>query len=80
MTGIKIQDWINQSNERVPFRQAVHTILVAITRSEALTTSMVMKGGILLALGYESTRYTSPFKVIKNLLYNKRIFRPYIEE
>lgn len=58
MTGIKIQDWINQSTERVPFRQAVHTILVAITRSDTLKTNMIMKGGILLALGYESTRYT----------------------
>lgn len=58
MTGTKIQDWINQSSERVPFRQAVHTILLAITRSENLKTNMVMKGGILLALGYESTRYT----------------------
>ncbi len=58
MTGLKIQDWINQSSERVPFRQAVHTILVAISRSEALKTNMIMKGGILLALGYESTRYT----------------------
>lgn len=58
MTGTKIQDWINQSAERVPFRQAVHTILVAITRSETLKANMIMKGGILLALGYESTRYT----------------------
>lgn len=38
MTGIKIQDCINQSAERVPFRQAVHIILVAITRSETLKT------------------------------------------
>lgn len=58
MTGTRIQDWINQSPERVSFRQAVHTILVAITRSTTLKTNMVMKGGILLALGYESTRYT----------------------
>ena len=58
MTRTRIQDWINQSTERVPFRQAVHTILVAITRSDALKTNMIMKGGILLALGYESTRYT----------------------
>ena len=58
MTGIRIQDWINQSTERVPFRQSVHTILVAITRSETLKANMIMKGGILLALGYESTRYT----------------------
>jgi predicted nucleotidyltransferase component of viral defense system len=58
MTGAKIQSWINQSSQRIPFRQAVHTILVAITKSEALKTNMIMKGGILLALGYESTRYT----------------------
>ncbi|HRX01448.1 MAG TPA: nucleotidyl transferase AbiEii/AbiGii toxin family protein, partial [Cyclobacteriaceae bacterium] len=58
MTGTRIQDWINQSPDRVAFRQAVHTILVAITRSVTLKTNMVMKGGILLALGYESTRYT----------------------
>ena len=58
MTRTRIQDWINQSTERVPFRQAVHTILAAITRSDALKTNMIMKGGILLALGYESTRYT----------------------
>ena len=62
MTGIKIQDWINQSAERVPFRQAVHTILVAITRSDNLRTNMIMKGGILLALGYESTRYTKDIR------------------
>ena len=58
MSGIQIQDWINQSVERVPFRQAVHTILVAVSQSEALKTNMIMKGGMLLALGYESTRYT----------------------
>lgn len=58
MLGIQIQDWINQSVERVSFRQAVHTILVAVSQSEALKTNMIMKGGMLLALGYESTRYT----------------------
>lgn len=58
MSGIPIQDWINQSVERVSFRQAVHTILVAVSQSEALKTNMIMKGGMLLALGYASTRYT----------------------
>lgn len=53
-----LQNWIDQSAERRPFRQAVHTILVAITRSDALKTTMVMKGGLLLALAYASTRYT----------------------
>lgn len=58
MEQSKIQAWINQSVERIPFRQAVHTILTAITKSHVLQSNMIMKGGILLALSYDSTRYT----------------------
>ncbi len=39
-------------------REAVHTALVAVARSRNLQPQMVMKGAILLALRYESTRYT----------------------
>jgi len=44
--------------EHLAFRQAVHTVLTAISGTPDLQTSMVMKGGLLLALGYESQRYT----------------------
>lgn len=84
MIGTKIQDWISQSPERIPFRQAIHTILIAITRSEPLRTEMVMKGGILMALGYESSRYTkdidfSTAKTLKEFHLDKFIneFRSY---
>ncbi len=55
-----IRDWIDQSPDSATraFRQAVHIILAAIAGTPALQTSMIMKGGVLLALGYSSSRYT----------------------
>lgn len=44
--------------ERHVFRQAVHLVLRAIAQSEVLAPAMIMKGGILLAVRYRSTRYT----------------------
>jgi predicted nucleotidyltransferase component of viral defense system len=80
MTGTRIQDWINQSPDRVAFRQAVHTILVAISKSEALKTNMVMKGGMLLALGYESTRYTKDIDFSTEKTLNEFDIQAFIEE
>jgi predicted nucleotidyltransferase component of viral defense system len=53
-----IRDWVNQSDDYRAFRQAVHIILTAIAGTHQLQTSMIMKGGVLLALGYSSPRYT----------------------
>ena len=49
-----IKEWINLAPDITirRFRQAVHTILAAIAGSPALQTNMIMKGGVLLALGY----------------------------
>lgn len=58
MTRIDISQWINHDPAQRLFRQAVHTILTAIAKTPELQTSMVMKGGMLLALGYESSRFT----------------------
>jgi len=80
MTGTRIQDWINQSPDRVAFRQAVNTILVAISKSEALKTNMVMKGGMLLALGYESTRYTKDIDFSTEKTLNEFDIQAFIEE
>jgi predicted nucleotidyltransferase component of viral defense system len=41
------------------FREATHTILSAIAADENLKASMVLKGGILLAIRYKSHRYTT---------------------
>jgi predicted nucleotidyltransferase component of viral defense system len=53
-----IKEWVNQNSDYLAFRQAVHTILIAIAGTPFLQTSMIMKGGVLLALSYNSPRYT----------------------
>jgi predicted nucleotidyltransferase component of viral defense system len=53
-----IKEWVNQNPDYQTFRQAVHTILTAIAGTPILQTSMIMKGGVLLALSYNSPRYT----------------------
>jgi len=52
------REWVEQGAENEIFRKAVHIILHAISRREELREILVLKGGILLALNYESTRYT----------------------
>ena len=58
MEKFDIRTWVDENQEQRPFRQAVHTILTAISGNPDLRTDMILKGGILLALGYESTRFT----------------------
>lgn len=55
-----INTWVEEakSEENREFRQAVHTILSAIANESALKASMILKGGILLAIRYQSHRYT----------------------
>ena len=55
-----IKTWVGeaQADDDREFRQAVHTILSAISSDEILKTSMILKGGILLAIRYQSHRYT----------------------
>ena len=58
MTIFDIEAWVNQSAENKLFRQAVHIVIYSISNNRELQKIMIMKGGILLALGYESTRFT----------------------
>ncbi|HQB53306.1 MAG TPA: nucleotidyl transferase AbiEii/AbiGii toxin family protein [Bacteroidales bacterium] len=60
MEPLDIGAWI-ESSETVSikeFRQAVHTVIVAVSRSPFLQTNMVMKGGVLLAIRFKSSRLT----------------------
>ena len=52
--------WVEAEQDpgRQVFRQAVHLVLRAIAQSEVLAPTMIMKGGIQLAIRYRSTRYT----------------------
>lgn len=52
--------WVEDAPENQrEFREAVHVILLAITRDPDLRGSMVMKGGILMGIRYRSPRFTS---------------------
>jgi predicted nucleotidyltransferase component of viral defense system len=56
---INIKEWVDQNPDNHVFRKAVHIILSAIAGTSILQTSMIMKGGILLALSYNSPRFTT---------------------
>jgi predicted nucleotidyltransferase component of viral defense system len=55
----KIEEWVEAGSEdRKQFRQAVHTILFAIAGSDYLKPKMIIKGGMLLGIRYNSDRFT----------------------
>lgn len=61
MDSRNIDHWVasaDNENERT-FREAVHTILYAIASSTNLQPQMIMKGGILMAIRYETGRFTT---------------------
>jgi len=55
-----IAEWVDtESNpQQRQFREAVHVILLAISGLTNFKSQMLMKGGVLLSLRYNSTRYT----------------------
>ena len=59
MNEVEIEAWVAQAPPgQQGFREAVHTILDSIGHSQNLSAKMVMKGGLLLAIRYDSSRYT----------------------
>ncbi len=60
MTIDSVVPWVNAAADASSreLRQAVHTVLVAISMAPRLPKTYVMKGGILLALQYEGDRFT----------------------
>ncbi|CAD5290294.1 conserved hypothetical protein [Alteromonas sp. 38] len=54
-----IELWVADApQDRKEFRQAIHTILHAISESEYLKPKMIIKGGMLIAIRYKSDRFT----------------------
>ena len=60
MNDVAIEEWVNSALEEtvLELRQAMHTIITAIGRSKYLYQRMMVKGGVLLAIKYRSTRHT----------------------
>lgn len=61
MKQVEIENWIKNSpdNAAKAFRQAVHVILLAISKSPKLRSKMIFHGGLLLTLRYNGVRYTN---------------------
>lgn len=56
---IDIVRWVEAApDDKKGFREAVHIVLTAISRSAGLRSKMIMKGGLLMAIRYDSTRFT----------------------
>ena len=67
---IDLTAWVEKAPpDKRNFREAVHIILTAIGTSTALRTKMVMKGGMLMALRYESSRFTKDADFSTKALY-----------
>lgn len=59
MNEIDIEAWVEAAPDgQRGFREAVHIVLDSIGHSQNLRARMVMKGGLLLAIRYDSTRFT----------------------
>lgn len=55
-----VKTWVSDATaDQQDFRKAVHITLMAISICEELSESMVMKGGMLMGIGYGSSRYTT---------------------
>lgn len=61
MNHVSIINWVEQATnlKEKSFRQAVHIIIHSIAGCDNLRSMMIMKGGILLAIEYSSSRYTT---------------------
>jgi len=61
MDSLDFSQWIDQSanSGNRAFRQAIHTLIQAISKSEILQTKMIIRGGILLSVRFKSQRHTT---------------------
>ena len=78
-----IRDWVKADPDRLAFRQAVHTILIAISGTPFLQTSMIMKGGVLLTLAHNSSRYSQDIDfstAVRLPEFDKETFRKALDE
>ena len=79
---INIEKWVQQETEKPPkpFREAVHSILFAITNSDYLLRNMIIKGGMLLAIEYQSTRFTKDIDFSTSESYTEKKQQELIKE
>lgn len=83
MKNSKIKEWISKDQENKAFRQAAHTVLLAISKTKNLQVNMVMKGGLLLSIAYGSSRFTKDIDFSTSILrkdFDEESFKKSLEE
>ena len=57
---INWEKWVESggTNQWKAMRHAIHTVLIAVANCESLKNQMMLKGGILMAICYDSSRFT----------------------
>lgn len=75
MHDVDLTAWVSAapSPSMTRFREAVHTVIVAISMTEQLADVTFMKGGILLALRYNSARNTTDIDFSTHLGYTPEL-------
>lgn len=73
MSEVNLANWVLDapSEQQLQFRQAIHTIVCAMASDGELAEMSYMKGGILLALRYQSPRYTTDIDFSTPVGYSK---------
>jgi predicted nucleotidyltransferase component of viral defense system len=79
MPHINIEAWIKESQDASvkEFRQAVHTVLAAISGSAQLRDNMIIKGAILISVRFGGLRFTRDIDFStseKYLTFNEDVF------
>lgn len=65
-----MEKWVNLGNTYFLIqRQAIHTILLALCKSTELKDQVYLKGGLLLGIGYGSSRYTTDIDISNQSLF-----------
>jgi len=66
---LNLTQWVNDTDEDyVDIRKAMHIVLLAIGSSSRLSSMMALKGGVLMAIQYANTRFTTDldFSALQN--------------
>lgn len=73
MESFKIEKWVKESADPTTkeYREAVHTLIMAISNSFTLNSRMVIKGGILLGIRFGNERFTRDVDFSTDELYDK---------
>ncbi len=60
MEQLDFAQWVKRSENvaNAAFRQAVHTLILAISHADSLHTRMIFHGGLLLAIRFQGIRHT----------------------